>query len=70
MSKKIDGTNLGYLLGLIKDFFWPKADVVQIGIDSTPTANSTNLVTSGGVKAYVDGAVGDIESALSTIIGD
>lgn len=56
MSKKIDGTNLGYLLGLIKDFFWPKADVVQIGIDSTPTANSTNLVTSGGVYAAIPGA--------------
>lgn len=26
-------------------------------IDNTPTANSTNLVTSGGVKTYVDNAV-------------
>lgn len=25
-----------------------------LGIDSTPTANSDNLVTSGGVKSYVD----------------
>lgn len=27
------------------------------GVDSTPTANSQNVVTSGGVKAYVDGAL-------------
>ena len=24
------------------------------GIDNTPTASSTNLVTSGGVKSYID----------------
>lgn len=29
--------------------------VVNAGQDSTPTANSTNYVTSGGVKEYVDG---------------
>jgi len=29
------------------------------GADATPTAGSQNMVTSGGVKTYVDGAVGD-----------
>lgn len=32
-------------------------DVVNAGRDSTPTANSSNYVTSGGVKSYVDNAV-------------
>lgn len=31
--------------------------VVNAGQDSTPTASSTNYVTSGGVKTYVDNAV-------------
>ena len=33
------------------------ADIIEatsVEIDSTPTDNSINLVTSGGVKAYVD----------------
>ena len=29
------------------------------GADATPTDGSQNMVTSGGVKTYVDGAVGD-----------
>ena len=35
------------------------------GVDSTPTANSTNLVSSGGVKAAVD----DISSQISNLVG-
>ena len=31
--------------------------VVNAGQDSTPTASSTNYVTSGGVKTYVDNAI-------------
>lgn len=34
--------------------------VVNAGQDSTPTANSTNYVTSGGVKNYVDTAISGI----------
>lgn len=49
MAKQIDENNLGYLISKIKAAFWPKADVVQISIDASPTQNSTNLVTSGGV---------------------
>lgn len=29
----------------------------SLNVDSTPTASSTNLVTSGGVKSYVDGKI-------------
>lgn len=65
--KIIDNTNLDYFISKIKAAFWPKTDVVQIGIDSTPTANSVNLVTSGGVKSYVDEIVGDIETLLNAI---
>lgn len=35
--------------------------------DSTPTQNSTNPVTSGGIKSYVDNIVGDIETLLGGI---
>lgn len=49
MTKIIDSTNLGYLISKIKAAFWPKADVVQVSIDNTPTASSDNLVKSGGV---------------------
>lgn len=49
MIKTVDNTNLGYLISKIKAAFWPKADVVQIGLDNSPTQNSDNLVKSGGV---------------------
>ena len=35
--------------------------------DSTPTANSDNPVTSKGIKTYIDGIVGDIETILETL---
>ena len=35
--------------------------------DTTPTANSTNPVTSTGIKTYVDTIVGDIESILEEL---
>ena len=34
-------------------------------IDTTPTENSTNLITSGGVYSVL----GDIQSALDAILG-
>lgn len=34
----------------------------KLTFDSTPTQNSTNPVTSGGVKSYVDNAVSEVES--------
>lgn len=36
-------------------------DVVNAGQDATPTDDSTNYVTSGGVKSYVDGAIKNIK---------
>ena len=35
--------------------------------DNTPTANSDNPVTSKGIKTYIDGIVGDIETILETL---
>lgn len=35
--------------------------------DATPTESSTNPVTSGGIKTYVDTIVGDIESILEEL---
>lgn len=35
-------------------------NVVNAGQDSTPTANSANYVTSGGVKNYVDAAISGV----------
>lgn len=34
----------------------------KLTFDTTPTQNSTNPVTSGGVKSYVDNAVSEVES--------
>ena len=34
--------------------------------DATPTANSENLVKSGGVKSYVDGKTGDLSQLQTT----
>ena len=69
MSKFLDGTGITDLLNKIKNAFVAKADTAAatgIDVDSTPTANSTNLVTSGGVKAALDGKQ-DTISDLSTI---
>ena len=54
MAKIIDNTNLGYLISKIKSAFWPKTDVVPIGLDETPTSNSSNLVMSGGVYSALE----------------
>lgn len=35
--------------------------------DSTPTANSTNPVTSGGIKAAIDSAIGGVPNALKQV---
>ena len=55
MVKVVDSTNLGHLISKIKATFWPKSDVIQIDIDSTPTSNSDNLVKSGGVYTALSG---------------
>lgn len=52
MTKTVDGSNLGYLIGKIRAAFWAKGDTSELTIDDTPTANSNNLVKSGGVYAF------------------
>lgn len=59
MSKFLDGTGLTDLLNKIKNAFVAKADttaVTGVSVDSAPTANSSNLVTSGGVYQALQGA--------------
>lgn len=58
MTKVIDSTNLGYLIGKMKAAFLPKSNLEQVGVDATPTADSTNLVESGGVYSFVRGVGG------------
>lgn len=74
MSSFLDSTGLTHLLGKIKAAFVAKADTTAattISIDSTPTANSTNLVTSGGVKAAIPTKVSDLtnDSGFTTNTG-
>ena len=68
MASFLDGTGLGHLIEKIKAAFIAKTDTTiatSIGIDSTPTTNSTNLVTSGGVKSALDNKANS--SDLSTV---
>ena len=60
MTKVIDSTNLGYLIGKMKAAFLPANALEQVGVDATPTASSTNLVESGGVYDFVGDPVVDI----------
>lgn len=53
MAKVIDSTNLGYLISKMKAAFLPQGATETVGVDATPTADSTNLVESGGVYAEV-----------------
>lgn len=68
----IDTSNFGRFLGKIKTLltgFWSKADTTELTIDNTPTANSNNLVKSGGVKSYVDGAIPSVPVQDVTVGG-
>lgn len=68
MASFLDGTGLGHLIEKIKATFIAKTDTTiatSIGIDSTPTTNSTNLVTSGGIKSALDNKANS--SDLSTV---
>lgn len=54
----LNDTGLTYLLGKIKSAFVKTTDTVEVSgvdVDSTPTANSSNLVTSGGVSTALGG---------------
>lgn len=47
-----------YIENIIADRIEQKQD--KLTFDTTPTENSTNPVTSNGVKAYVDQAISNI----------
>ncbi|MBR2589814.1 MAG: collagen-like protein [Clostridia bacterium] len=49
---------------VMRDFHYQEA----LSFDSIPTADSMNPVTSDGIKAYMDTAIGDIETALTGLI--
>jgi len=72
MSSFLDSTGLSHLISKIKDTFVAKAGttaVTSVGIDSMPTANSTNLVTSGGVySAIQNGGGGGSSSTPVTVV--
>lgn len=54
----LNDTGLAYLLGKIKAAFVSTADTTAVtatDVDSAPTANSTNLVESGGVHSALNG---------------
>ena len=63
MTKVIDNTNLGYLISKIKAAFWGKNETTQVSIDNTPTANSNNLVKSGGVHSSIQ----DVQNSVGTL---
>lgn len=65
MGKVIDNTNLGYLISKIKAAFWPKTDVIQIGLDNTPISGSDNLVKSGGVYTALNSKQDTLVSGTS-----
>jgi len=67
-NKAILFSSLSTIVSKLATKFVKVSDTVThntISIDSTPTASSTNLVTSGGVYAMI----GNIESTLDAIIG-
>ena len=51
-NSKLD-TFLSKLATKLAAIFWRKAETTQVSVDSTPTANSNNLVKSGGVYSFV-----------------
>lgn len=66
----LEDLGLSHLISKIKATFFAKKDaveVVEIEVDSTPTEGSENLVTSGGVKSYVDNAIPDAVEANPTV---
>lgn len=65
LAKKVDKTITVNGHALSANVTVTKGDVglgsvVNAGQDTAPTANSTNYVTSGGVKKYVDDAIGGV----------
>ena len=64
--KVLQTNGLKALMSSILSRFIKKTDTVEVttlAIDNTPTQNSTNLVTSGGVYAVI----GNVASRLDTM---
>ena len=62
MSKTLNDNRLKQIFSLIKTGFFAKSEAQQvdaIGIDTTPTSGSGNLVTSGGVYSYIQSLDGN-----------
>lgn len=70
MSEFLNSAGTKYLLEKIKNNYLSTADTSTItsliGVDTTPTANSDNLITSGGVKGALDGKE-DVSNQTSAI---
>jgi hypothetical protein len=67
-NSKLD-TFLSKLATKLTAIFWRKAETTEVAVDSTPTANSNNLVKSGGVKSYVDNAIPSVPVQDVTVGG-
>lgn len=63
MAKYLDENGLATQISIEKATFISKSDVQEVEVDSSPTANSTNLVTSGGVYSVL----GDIETLINAL---
>ena len=66
MGKFLDENGVSWLIAKIKSVFLTTEDaeaVDLVDVDTVPTQNSTNLITSGGVY----NVLGDIETLLAAI---
>lgn len=72
MNKKtFNDTGMGRIIAWISAHVFKRSEAVQtqvVGIDSTPTADSSNLVTSGGVYNAISSSVESLTtSEIDTI---
>lgn len=63
MAKYLDENGLATQISIEKATFISKSDVQEVEVDSSPTANSTNLVTSGGVYNAIPSVSGKEDTA-------
>lgn len=69
MSKTFNDTGMGRIIAWISAHVFKKSESVTtqiLSIDSTPTSNSSNLVTSGGVRDAIDTAIGSVYRVKGT----
>lgn len=68
MGKFLDETGVSWLIAKIKSVFLTTEDAEQVDlvdVDATPTANSTNLVESGGVYTAIAGKQDTLVSGVN-----